>query len=113
MKKNILFLALLACFVTSGVFAAVNNGDDLIEKCAEKIIDDRIYLKPGLTCVAQKDIFVKVDEAVIPLDAVYCDKDGIFVYAHQLGSLVECSTCRRYYDPEKQRPICPHKYRWE
>ncbi len=51
-----------------------------------------------------KSIFVKVDQPMIPLDAVYCDKDGIFVYAYQLGSLIECSTCRRYYDPEKQRP---------
>lgn len=63
--------------------------------------------------MAQKDIVMKIDEDMVPLEAVYCDQDGVYVYDYQLGSLTQCSTCKRYYDPEKQRPICPHKYRWE
>lgn len=116
MKKLIVFLLAIGCFAASYAYAAdstIVNFDELVEKCAEKIIHDRVYIKPGSAFVAQKDIFLKIDEDIIPIDSVYRDKDGVFIYAYQLGSLVRCGTCKRLYDPEQQRPICPHRFKWE
>ena len=114
MKKYLsILVVMIVCLTTSKMTLIANENSELIKLCAGKIVEDRVYLKPGIACISQKEIFVKVDEAVIPLEAVYCDQEGLFIYAYQLGAMIECDTCRRFYDPQKQRAICPHKFYWE
>jgi len=111
MKKFILiFAVIISCTSYSACATNSTNRDseNFIEKCAEQIIENRIYLKPGYVFIAAKDIFIKVEDDVVPVEAVFCDGEGIYVYDYQLASLIRCDTCKRPYDPEMQYAICPH-----
>src|ERR1700722_13003929 len=115
MKNSVWALIFFACFMVSSAHArncACESPETFIVKYAEKVIDDRVYLKSGCVFVASKDIFLKIEEEMMPLEAVYCDENGIYVYAYQL-SLEQCGTCKRYYNPEEQRVMCPHRFKWE
>jgi hypothetical protein len=114
MKKFILILSILTCYAVSGFCAtscADRDSENFMEKCAVKIIEDHIYLKPGCVFVSENDIFIKIDNDIVPLEAIYCDENGVYVYDYQLSSLVYCNECHRRYDPKTQSVICPHLQR--
>jgi hypothetical protein len=111
MKKCIALLAfLMFCF---GSFASANTigseRQDWLNKIAAKIDYYRIYLKPGYVFVAEKEIFLKIDEDILPLEVVYCDDYGVYIHDYQLD-LIKCPICKRYYDPDERESYCPHHW---
>lgn len=114
MKRFILAFTILACCIVSSGYAASfadADSENFIEDCAEQIIEDRVYLKPGCVFVSAKDIFIKVDDDMVPVEAIYCDENGVYVYEYQLSSLIYCNECHRHYNPKTQSVLCPHLLR--
>lgn len=73
-----------------------------------KVIENRIYIKPGCVHIGADSIFIKFNNDLIPISNIAVDDEGIYVDAYELTSLLRCGTCKRLYDPDKQYTLCPH-----
>lgn len=97
-------LSLLAAFIsmTANSFAG-QGGECIIPNCClksiqGKIIEDKIYLHPGMIQISQNGIVVQINNELVAIPAIESDGYGIFVRTHYLAGKVKpgdwcCTVC--------------------
>lgn len=76
------------------------------ESLYEKVIDDKLYLKPGTLVITTNAIYHLVGDQLIPLDYVAVDGEGVFTYptAYPYGT---CWACGFLCDRDG---VCTNRY---
>ncbi len=93
MKSIFRSLLLLVCLCMSQLYAqSYNNFSNSFECQFEKVSDDKHYVKPGTVYAASREIFLCLEGQLIPVTAIECDEDGIFVRSCAF-SLERCPAC--------------------
>ncbi len=105
-----MMFAAICAFSVYG-FSQTQEKTWVLDGIAEKVIDNRLYLRPGNVFVSANGIYVQTGEAFVQVDTVSSDEDGIYVDIDYFASLARCGICKRSYDPYKQYATCPHGYR--
>lgn len=73
-------------------------------------LNTRLYIQPEYVTLTQNGIFVDIEGNVMEVENIGFDNDGLFVDLREGFSVdVRCGICKRWYNPQKQSGLCPHK----
>lgn len=106
-----MMLVAAVCAFSTYAFSGYQESLSILGETAEKVIENRLYLRPGSVFVSASGIYVQTEGEFIQVDMVSSDEDGVYIDLDRFSSLVRCGTCKRSYDPSKQYNSCPHGYR--
>lgn len=68
-------------------------------------IDGKLYISPGSVHVAPDAIYINIDGNFLPVEAIACDANGVYIPAHECRTIL-CLKCGEIHD---SRGKCPPK----
>lgn len=106
MKKNFFFFLVVSFFLSSLSLQAVQ---DSAVSSVQKVIENKVYLKPGNIQIAQNGIFIMIDGQLMPIDHLEMDQEGVYFEPHRMR-IENCETCGLPIAFGKcVNPACPSK----
>ena len=104
-KKLVYIFLLLPCFFLNSLSLQAVQEDSSIQK----VVENKVYLKPGNIQIAQNGIFITVDGNLMPIDHLEMDSEGVFFEPHRVR-IENCETCGLPIVFGKcVNPACPSK----
>lgn len=96
------FVSLVCLFLIAGlqslVSREISSPNYFSKDFRGKVIDDRIYLHPGMAQVTPKGLMVQLNGEPLPVSTIESDEHGVFIRIHDVSGAVKhgdwcCTTC--------------------
>lgn len=92
MQKCFIYFFLLATCSFSNCFSMEADYNENSESSIQKIVDNKVYLKPGSIQIAQNGIFINLEGELLAIDHLESDQEGVYFEPRKL-KIKYCENC--------------------
>lgn len=109
MRKCFIVVFLLVTCSFLNCFSTEPFADENSESSIQKIVENRVYLKPGSIQIAKNGIFINIDGELLPINHLEMDNEGVYFEPIRM-KMSSCETCGLPLVFGKcLNPVCPSK----
>jgi hypothetical protein len=109
MKKLIVNFLISTIFLTASCFADVS--ESFLEQNDISEDGTKFYVESGTLLIGSNTIYLKIENNLVPIQAIFCDENGVYINIEDIKRVIKCPKCSRYFNPELYSTICPHTQR--